>query len=359
MSGGPYGRGKAPERACKPVSHWPTQDRALWLRATEGDHIFGDGGDRADHRPASNRKTEQDYGRWLTFLDYSGQLDLESELAVRITSERVKAYCAHMVGLGNKPQTLLGRLQGLGEIARLAGPERDWTFINRIASRIRGRHKPARDKRAILAPSQNLLQLGLQLMDSASSASTPRRAATAYRDGLVITFLALMPLRRRNLAELALGETLVDVDGTWVLILPGEITKTHVPKEDLWPEMLVPYLNYYLTVHRPYLASLTGRWAKPIGNALWVSTDGSPMTQMAIYDRIRARTEEAFGFAINPHAFRHAAATTLAIEDPEHVRAASTILGHRSSATTQRYYQLAGSLEAGRQFATTLDRRRR
>ena len=29
MSGGPYGRGKAPERACLPVPKWPDADGAL------------------------------------------------------------------------------------------------------------------------------------------------------------------------------------------------------------------------------------------------------------------------------------------------------------------------------------------
>ena len=38
----------------------------------------------------------------------------------------------------------------------------------------------------------------------------------------------------------------------------------------------------------------SGRWTRPVEGALWVSTDGSPMTQMAIYDRIRAQTKQQF-----------------------------------------------------------------
>ena len=33
MSGGPYGRGKAPERVCLPLSQWPEEDRRLWQAA--------------------------------------------------------------------------------------------------------------------------------------------------------------------------------------------------------------------------------------------------------------------------------------------------------------------------------------
>jgi len=95
---------------------------------------------------------------------------------------------------------------------------------------------------------------------------------------------------------------------------------------------------------------MNGRWAKPVGKALWVSTDGSPMTEMAIYDRIRTHTGSAFCTAINPHLFRDAAATTLAIADPAHVRVAAPLLGHRTFVTTERHYQHAQSFEAHRTY---------
>ena len=110
----------------------------------------------------------------------------------------------------------------------------------------------------------------------------------------------------------------------------------------------------YLETHRPHLASLTGRWAKPVGDLLWVSTDGSPMTEMAIYDRIRARTKAAFSAALNPHLFRDAATTTLAIADPEHVRVAAPLLGHRTFATTEKYYQQATAMQAHRTYVAVL-----
>jgi integrase len=80
------------------------------------------------------------------------------------------------------------------------------------------------------------------------------------------------------------------------------------------------------------------------------------MLRTAIYDRIRAQTRKAFGKAMNPHLFRDAAATTLAIADPEHVRIAAPVLGHRQLNTTERYYQQATGLEAHRQYTKTLSR---
>jgi len=106
----------------------------------------------------------------------------------------------------------------------------------------------------------------------------------------------------------------------------------------------------------PLLASLSNRWSRSVDNALWVSSHGSPMTEMAIYDRIRQHTESAFGKAINPHLFRDAAATTLAIADPENVRIAAPLLGHRTFTTTERYYQQARGFEAHTQYIDALYR---
>ena len=106
------------------------------------------------------------------------------------------------------------------------------------------------------------------------------------------------------------------------------------------------------------LAALRGRWHQPAGAALWLSAHGSPITEMALYDRIRQLTAAAFGAAVNPHLFRDAAATSLAIQDPAQVRIAAQILGHASFATTERYYNLARSLDAGQAWQATLDQLR-
>lgn len=69
MSGGPYGRGKAPERACMKVENWPELDQRVWRAAMNPGDIFDDAGERAQHRAISNRHAEKGYGRWLTFLE--------------------------------------------------------------------------------------------------------------------------------------------------------------------------------------------------------------------------------------------------------------------------------------------------
>ena len=74
------------------------------------------------------------------------------------------------------------------------------------------------------------------------------------------------------------------------------------------------------------------------------------MTNIALYDVFTRRTAEAFGTPINPHLFRDCAATSIAIDDPEHVRVASQLLGHRSRATTEQYYNQAQAIDAARRY---------
>jgi integrase len=353
MSGGPYGRGKAPERACMPLHDWPEADRRLWQDACAPAELLNEElGARSNHAAISNRKAEKGYGRWMTYVQREHPSCWIDSPADRITWPRLKLYIKHLASLQNSTATILARLQEVGEAAKVMGPDRDWSFINNIASKIRARHRPARDKRN-LKLSDVLLDLGLALIEKAKTAEGIA-AAVLHRDGLVVAFLALAPLRRRNLAGLRLGQNLVELNGSWLISLQAMETKTHAPLEFDFPDLLAEPLATYLEVHRPFLAALQGRWTKPIGDALWVSKDGSPMTEMALYDRIRLRTKEAFGTAVNPHLFRDAAATTMSIADPEHVRVAAPLLGHRGFATTERHYQQAKGYEAHRAYVTTL-----
>lgn len=355
MSGGPYGRGKAPTRACLKLENWPAMDRELWLTAiTPSDPFAEGGGTRARHRLRSNKKIMQNYGRWLTFLRGQGPLDPHVHPADRITLAVVKAYVVEMESLQNRKYTILGRLQDLGVMAKAIAPDRDWAFISRLASWVRAKREAPRDKRSRLVGSDELYGLGSSLMVQAATKSTPRLAAMAFRDGLMIALLALRPLRRGNFINLTIGEDLVHNGAGWTITLPGTVTKNHAELAFPWPEQLLEPLKTYLTIYRPVLAQRVGRWTSPVGNRLWVTSHGSPMTEMALFDRITKLTAKAFGKSLNPHLFRDAVATTTAIHDPSHVRLIAAILGHRSSATAERHYQQAQSLEAHRMFANEL-----
>ena len=359
MSGGKYGRGKAPERACMKVEAWPAEDRRLWEVAhAKGDDLFGDGGARADRRALSNVTVAKGYGRWLTFLAEQGWLDASCPPADRITLDRVKAYIDRLVELGNAPLTMLNRIHELHSAAMVMGPRHDWSILKRLLRRLRARRRPLKSKRDRMVSADELLGLGLRLMDISGKAGTPRQQALAYRDGLIIALLALQPFRRGNLAALTLGTSLVEVDGVWLITLTGEQVKTDTPVDVRWPDLLVEHLTVYLRQYRPFLMDLTGRCTTPVGDALWVSAHGSPLSEEQIYYFVMRHMREAFGAAINPHLARDIAATTLAVADPRHVRAAGPLLGHSSPVTTERHYQQAQVLDAQRRYYGELARLR-
>ncbi len=342
-----------PARCCLPLAEWPASDRALWQAALTPGDLLEPGGARAGYAAITNRHVAGGYGRWLAWGRHAGPLDESQPPAARITRQAVAAYLSALAG-HNGTLTRVSRLEELYQAARIMDPEADWGWIRRLAGRVRSRHVPVRDKHPRLVGADDLADLGHRLMDSAAAQTTPRRQATRYRDGLVIALLAARPLRRRNLAGLQLGQHVIRHGAAWRLEVPGAETKTGSPIEWLWPEALIPGLETYLAVHRPILCAQRSRWTRPVGEALWVSGGGSPMTGIALYDRIIGHTRAAFGRSVNPHLFRDCAATTVAIEDPGHIGIAATLLGHRSQASTERYYNQARSVEAVRQLQAVL-----
>jgi integrase/recombinase XerD len=341
------------QRRCTPVAHWPQLDQQCWQAALQPGDLLDEGGCRAGRSRYSNREMEKGYGRWLAWLDADGSLDLQVTPGDRITRDRVKAYAKHLEG-ENASGTVIARLIELKVMAAIMDPARDWSWIYRMASSIRARHKPARPKRHRIVHSERLLDLGLDLMTRAENETTTLRRYKTYRDGLLIAALASRQLRLRNLTGLILGQTLVRQGDGWWIRIPAAETKTKDPIEMPWPEMLVRHLEIYLADHRAGIVALRGFCSE----ALWLSMYGLPMTNHAIYLRIVARTREGLGQPIHPHLFRDAATTSIAIDDPKHIGVASRLLGHRNQSTTERYYNQARSIEASRRLQRSLLKRR-
>jgi hypothetical protein len=65
---------------------------------------------------------------------------------------------------------------------------------------------------------------------------------------------------------------------------------------------------------------------------------------------ITQRTGKAFGHPLSAYSFRDAEATTLAVDDPDNVRVATTLLGHGSLTTTARHYNQARTATATRAY---------
>jgi site-specific recombinase XerD len=302
------------------------------------------------------------YGRWISWLAENGALDPHSSPGERVEPDRVRAYVDALRAI-NAPATVLSRIQELYLALTVIAPERDWTWIRQIETRFKRTVVPALNKRTGLPSSERLYALGLTLMTEAETRMSGTLQAVQYRDGLMISLLAARPLRRHNFAAMDIGRHLLrQGDGYWIRFQAAE-TKTHIPIEVPFPAALVPYLERYLSTHRPRLAECEGYWRtvralRPLAT-LWLSQHGTPMSEVAISGRFKKLTRDRLGQAISMHRFRDSAATSIAIEDPEHVRITMCILGHTTLRTSERHYNHATSLQAIRRYqATILERRR-
>jgi site-specific recombinase XerD len=179
-----------------------------------------------------------------------------------------------------------------------------------------------------------------------------RQRAQRHRDGLMIATLACRPLRLRNLVGLELGRQLQRRHGGWWIDIDAAETKTGEPISAPFPEALVPALETYLERWRPQLAS-PGRVAA--STALWLTEQGRGISPNHARCRISRHTQKAFGRPVNPHLFRDAAATTVAITSPEQVHILGRLLGHRTIATAQKHYNQARETQAAREWHRVLE----
>jgi integrase/recombinase XerD len=176
------------------------------------------------------------------------------------------------------------------------------------------------------------------------------RHAIRYRDGLIVSVLAVIPLRRGTLAALQIGRHLIKVGDHWELDIPAEDTKTRRPLDYSIPKELSACIDLYLGRFRGCIPGSD----KHAG--LWPSHHSIPMRPDSINVAVHTRTKKTFGFGVNLHRFRHAAATFWSVYDPVNVRGAKDLLGQVTFATTEKHYIMAQSRVAGRALARAVDR---
>jgi integrase len=348
-----------PSRLSKPVATWPDLDRAAWAKALTCGGPLDPGGWASSWARLSRCKAELDYGYWLGWLERQGELDLTSAPELRATPDRVRRYLKDLQSRLSS-FTVQSRLQGLGEVLRVMTETQQFGWISRAAARLRTRAVSSKNKRQKLKSSDQLVDLGVELITQANIlyGTHKHAAALLHRNGLMIAFLAYCPMRVANLAAIVIGKNLVKRGNGWWVIFAADETKKKRPLEFRFPSSLEAALENYLACYRPPLAA-SGAHCGSAGQALWISQDGGVFTAGGMAQAIKRLTKAAFGVEVNPHLFRDCAATTIAIHDPGHVQIIAPILGHASGATSERHYNQAGSLEAGRQYHAVLTETRR
>ncbi len=177
--------------------------------------------------------------------------------------------------------------------------------------------------------------------------------AVRFRDGLMIALLAARPMRVSNLVSIRFGQHLIRQGDGWALVFEPHEMKNRRPFEIPFPRELESALDTYLQTWRPILLQDQDM------EHLWITQYGRPMNSESAYVRVTKVTLRVLGKSVNPHLFRDCAATSVALEDPEHVQIIASILGHSSLSTAEKYYNQARSTEAGRIYQNVMTAIRR
>ncbi len=332
-------------------TNWPAIDKTLWKAAfAPATDQFDDGGPGARLSKHTIHQLRYTYGKFLYFLSVEHRALLGRKPADRVDTKTIEQFVnwqpASCGGI-----TISIYLAHLWLALRNLYPRNNWSWLLSISNRIKARAKVKREKHHLVT-SEKLYDLGIKLMDDALGSGKPPtswRVQTAFRDGLIIALLALIPLRRRTLEALRIGKQLVRSGAQWVLDIPAEDVKTRRPLDyPLTPE-LSRRIDVYVNQIRPKTAGADSH------DYLWASSRGRPLGGQVICNALRRRTRKALGFPVNLHRFRRAAATFWSMQDPSNVRGVKDLLGHSSFATTERYYVMAHSRLAGRALWRAID----
>ena len=336
---------------------WPIEDRARWQAAfAEGDRFEGSG--PGSHlAEATRRNLWISYARFLGFISANRQDLLGLRPDARIDRLIVAEYAAWRRRSCGDAMVAVD-LDGLRGALRLLCPSVDWSWLLTITKRIKAA-APRKPPKYHLVTSEQLYALGVELMDHAvAEAEDAKRLTKAqafmYRDGLIIALLALIPLRSRALVALRIGKQLVKTGAFRDLDIPAADTKTRRALDYPIGEELCTRIDLYIQRFRRRIPGADKH------TGVWASHKQRPMSAIAIYTAVRTRTTKAFGFAVNLHRFRHAAASFWSIMDPVNVRGVKDLLGHASfGGMTEKHYIMKQSRLAGRALAQAVDAARK
>lgn len=189
-------------------------------------------------------------------------------------------------------------------------------------------------------------------------ATDPIEAALLAMEGVAIGIELRCPLRPGNLQTLQLGPNVVfDPDR------PNRPVSLMVSYEEIkndkrydWPlgKPTADLIQIYLRRFHPILAPKGSRWLFPSGDG-----EDRPRAMSVLAGRITRRIDAEVGVEVNLHLFR-AFAVCLRLEEGSHVRAEMRmLLGHKSFATTERYYTYIRTKVVAARHETAVTRARR
>ncbi|NKX41008.1 hypothetical protein HGG71_05925 [Rhodobacteraceae bacterium R_SAG2] len=219
---------------------------------------------------------------------------------------------------------------------------------------------PCRKKPAQIVPASLVYRTGLNMIAEAQVVSSHNmKAATLYRNGLLLTVAAALPLRRRALAglDLATSFRLDDQQGIQIDIA-GHFLKLRQDRKS--------YERYQAYVSSPVLREAVEVWVqrfRPMfdnGTALFPSgrIHGEALVADALGQAFGDTTEARLGVRVPIHRIRDCVATEC-IEEIEHGAGwAPHLLGHKTAQTTTEFYDHATGMAVTHEFGELVAARR-
>jgi integrase/recombinase XerD len=331
-----------------PLRAWPERDQIAWAEAIADGDIFRGRGPAVHWAETTRNSVIAAYSRWLGFVAVSERVALADHPVERVTGDRLMRYLDHLA----ETVGTVGRwayFAHLRDAVRVMFPGKIPEILSRMVARLERECQP-RSMAARIVMTPRLTILGKKLMrDAASGAEGNVASLVAYRDGLMIALLSLRPIRRHAFSMIRIGIHLRQVGEEWRIAFNRSEMKSGRPFVITVPQRIAPFLEHYLRQVRPRILGANRH------DHLWAGAKGGPLTDKTIYCVIAERTRQALGQPVNPHLFRHCAATTIAILQPGRIGVARDLLDHVSLVTTNAHYNKAHSIEAGRLYAKVLN----
>jgi integrase len=179
---------------------------------------------------------------------------------------------------------------------------------------------------------RKLHELPALLVAIASAEKRPSRAgALLVQTAVAIDLLLMLPIRRKNLADLEFDRHLIRSGAATRIFIPGHEVKNHVEIDAILPPHLTRLIDLYRTSYRPLLLT------EP-SDCLFPGVADRPKSPERLASQISNCIKDRCGLLMNVHLFRHLSAQTWLETHPGDYGLVRLLLGHKSVVTTTRFY---------------------
>lgn len=247
----------------------------------------------------------------------------------------LKAIVRHWLKADEATLAAMSRIVG-----KLAPPEQGMSNKNR------DRLRPF-DAEANIIALVNLPQSVRRHLETVSSAKARKTGLSTA--AMAIELLLVAPMRLSNLSQLHLDRSFIKVGEKTHLVVPKEDVKNTVNLEYELPRKSVEFFDWYVGNHRK---------VDPQNRYLFAGEGFAHKSASTLRQQIVGAVKAFTGHTVNPHLFRAIAGTILLRAYPGAYEAVRQVLGHRSIATTTRFYTGQEERAARRYYSGAIQRLR-